>query len=517
MNVYVIQIRTVVILVTLCVTSLAFAQRSYQRAEGDVERLLEDARSAYENFELDQAESDLERAIRLIDRFDMRTPLAADVFVQMGIVVFAKKRDSRRATDYFQRAVEADGEVELDRNSANPSMERLFQTARSRANRSGSSGRGGGRLGSRNGSSDRGGRYDDRRDQRGYESRERRYDDRAGDRRRPSDRDRRGGFDDRSSSRDRADRRGDGRRDARNDRFRSEREQLRHEAPSEAPSDRALELWMNVDPDTNREIYQLFVYFRSAATSSIQKAVMRAAGATEFRVTIPRRYVVGREFVYYFVAESRSGRKVASLGSPRSPFKVRLSGDLLGGASRFASGSSLEGGYGYGDESSGGNDKFAFSLGAGSGAGYVTKLSKPVRNKESRLQTEGFGPAVLHLLLEMDAWVTDSVSLGAFGRIQVVEFASLFGARLQYRLSNKGRNETRLRFGGGYGRVRHLVKIEERNDTTLDGPYCANGGFVHLYKLSDSMKFKSGLDYIQLFGSQPSYHFDVSLGIELSF
>ena len=33
-----------------------------------------DARRAYENFEIEQAESDLQRAIRIIDQFDMRTP-----------------------------------------------------------------------------------------------------------------------------------------------------------------------------------------------------------------------------------------------------------------------------------------------------------------------------------------------------------------------------------------------------------------------------------------------------------
>ena len=126
MSAYLTILRVLIVLSVVCLANLCYAQRSYQRAEGDVERYLEDARNAYENFELDQAESDLDRAIRLIDRFDMRTPLAADVFVQMGIVVYAKKRDSRRATDYFQRAFEADPQVELDRNSANPSMERLF-------------------------------------------------------------------------------------------------------------------------------------------------------------------------------------------------------------------------------------------------------------------------------------------------------------------------------------------------------------------------------------------------------
>jgi hypothetical protein len=272
---------------------------------------------------------------------------------------------------------------------------------------------------------------------------------------------------------------------------------------------------VSVDPDLNREIYQLFVYFRSAATTSVQKAVMRAAGSTEFRVTIPRRYVVGREFVYYFVAEARSGRKVATLRSAQSPFRVRLSGDVLGGASSFASGSSLD----YGDEESAGDagNSFSFAIGTGSGFGFVTKDSRPVRNTTAILETEGFAPAILHLTVEADAWATEKLSLGAFGRIQVVEFATLFGGRLQYKTSESRTGETRLRFGGGYGNIRHLVKIQNRNDTTLDGPFCATGGFVYLRKLSGSMKFKTALDYIQLFGDSPSYHFDLTLGIELGF
>jgi hypothetical protein len=499
-------------------SSSAWGQRSYRRAEGDVERLLEDARSAYENFELEQAESELQRAIALIDRFDMRTAFAADVFVQMGIIVYAKKRDGRRATAFFERAFGADPKVMLDRNSANPTMEKLFETARARARRS---------------SSDR--QSDSRRDNRGTYGDDRERSNRQGVRSGNRDRDGR-----RSSSRGRGGRndRQDNRREEFNDtwdngpnsswgqdnqsrrpdnsRDRGSRrgEKLSHDAMQVAPSDKSIELWVNVDPDVNREIYQLFVHFRSAATTSVQKAVMRAAGATEFRVTIPRRYVIGREFVYYFVAESRSGRKVASLRTAQSPFRVKLSGDVLGGASSFASGSSLD--YSpdrFGDEQA----NFALSLGTGSGVGFVTTNSRPVRNASAVLSEAGFAPAILHLLVEADAWVNEKVSLGVFGRIQVVEYASLFGGRLQYRTSSSGSNETRLRFGGGYGHVRHLVKIETRNDTTLDGPFCASGGFVYLRKLSSSMKFKTAFDYVQLFGESPSYHFDLTLGIELGF
>ena len=133
------------------------------------------------------------------------------------------------------------------------------------------------------------------------------------------------------------------------------------------------------------------------------------------------------------------------------------------------------------------------------------------------LETEGLAPAPFHLNLDMDGWISKTVSLGAFGRIQIVEFATLFGGRLQFRVAQSRNTESRLRIGGGYGNIRHLVKIQTKNDTTLDGPYCVTGGYAYLYKLSSSMKFKTASDYRQLFGTSPSYHLDCSLGLELGF
>ena len=88
----------------------------------------------------------------------------------------------------------------------------------------------------------------------------------------------------------------------------------------------------------------------------------------------------------------------------------------------------------------------------------------PVRKYHRHFETEGFAPAILHLNVEADAWATDKLSLGVFGRIQVVESATLFGGRVQHKTSESRTGETRLRFGGGYGHVRHLVKIQNRND-----------------------------------------------------
>ena len=41
--------------------------------------------------------------------------------------------------------------------------------------------------------------------------------------------------------------------------------------------------------------------------------------------------------------------------------------------------------------------------------------------------------------------------------------------------------------------------------------FFASVGYGYLRRVSESMKFKTGLDYIQLFGTSPSYHFDLTL------
>ena len=96
MSAYLTIPRVLIVLSIVCLANLCYAQRSYQRAEGDVERYLEDARNAYENFELDQAESDLDRAIRLMIGL-MRT-LLVRMCSSMGIVVYAKRNSSGQRT-----------------------------------------------------------------------------------------------------------------------------------------------------------------------------------------------------------------------------------------------------------------------------------------------------------------------------------------------------------------------------------------------------------------------------------
>ena len=160
---------------------------------------------------------------------------------------------------------------------------------------------------------------------------------------------------------------------------------------------------------------------------------------------------------------------------------------------------------------------FGLSLNIGTGAGWVKDFAKPVTQKGARLKEAGFALAPFHTLVSADFWVSPSFSVGGFARIQIIEFAFLGGGRLQYRTSRSGPHEFRVRLGGGVGHVRHLVKLGNRLDTTLEGIGHVSLGVTYRYKFSDVIGFVLSPDYLHMFGESPSYHLDVNFGLEFMF
>ena len=67
------------------------------------------------------------------------------------------------------------------------------------------------------------------------------------------------------------------------------------------------------------------------------------------------------------------------------------------------------------------------------------------------------------------------------------------------------------------GHVRHLVKLGNRLDTTLEGIGHIALGMTYSYKFNDTLGFVLTPDYLHMFGASPSYHLDVSFGLELLF
>jgi hypothetical protein len=178
---------------------------------------------------------------------------------------------------------------------------------------------------------------------------------------------------------------------------------------------------------------------------------------------------------------------------------------------------------GGGDDSGGPSNynTFGFSLSVGTGAGWVTTFATPVERGafDAVVEQPGVSSTPFHSLAELDIWVSSSFAISAFARIQIVEFADLYGGRIKYVFS-RGQSSFRLRLGGGYGWVRHLIQLGEVYDTTLEGPGMVTLGLSWVRKINKSTNFVISPDYLQLFGAAPfgpSYHVDLSMGVEFGF
>lgn len=124
-------LRFVVVVFCSCLVSAAYAQRGGARqAEQDIDRLLDEARQAYDNLELDQADAALEQAVQLGERNDVRGRAMAEVHIQRGIIAHVRDKDKERAIGEFKQALMLDRTVRLDSLVSTPSLEGLFEQAR---------------------------------------------------------------------------------------------------------------------------------------------------------------------------------------------------------------------------------------------------------------------------------------------------------------------------------------------------------------------------------------------------
>lgn len=430
----------------------AWAQRGARDAEVRIERLLRDARDAYDNLELDNAESALDRAIQLGEDARVVSPTLAEVYIQRGILFHVRDKDGDRAVRDFTRALQIDDRARLDPLVSTPSLEELFEEARREARRA-----------------------PPRQPERGYD-----------DRRDPPPR------------QPAPPSVGD--------------QDIYHQPPQKAKAGEALVINADVDDRINRVVYRVHLYFETARSDKMQQLEMAPKGNRTFSAEIPRRYMIGSTLRYYIVAEDRQGRPVGAMGTAQRPILLPIEGDLLGGADELASGSSLGGGGG----GSGGHQYVSLAVSLGTGGGVITDKATP-QNQTDYKVSPGFALAPFHTLAEFDVWATPWLGIGGYGRIQIVEFAWLVGGRLKFKVYDGGSSSIVLRAGGGYGQVRHLVDLGTLLDTTLEGPYHWTVGATWRYRLTDLLSLVVGPDFLHLIGDSPAYHFDLNVGVSLSF
>jgi tetratricopeptide (TPR) repeat protein len=513
---------TLAFLITFGFAVPGYAQRGSYEAEEQIQRALRTAQRAYDNLELERSERSVAEAIRIIERLGTSSRqserLAAQVYIQRGILAFVKSQNRADALRDFRKALDYDSRAKLDEMVETPSLRRLFEDARRREG-DGSNERRERRVAPERGRD----RTGDSGSRDGYSRNDSRNDKRQGDNRRRDDRygDQRGkNSDERTSRRDEPRNTripNDRRRDYRTERPRKRVEKMTHATPRGAKSGQEFSLKVSISEEIYRNVGSVFVYFNTARSDVRQKLKMLPGRGNEYETRIPRHYMVGSQIRYYFQAEDRGDRPLAALGSASQPFLLELQGDTLG-ATRFASGSSLDGsddGDGGGDSS--GRKYFGLTLNAGTGIGWVKLIAKPVTQLGAELKEAGFALAPFHTLVGADFWVSKNFSVGGFARIQIIEFSFLGGGRLQYVTNRSGPHEVRVRFGSGMGYVRHLVELGDRFDTTLEGVGHVSLGMTYRYKLGNTAGFVLSPDYLHMFGASPSYHFDFNLGIELLF
>jgi len=272
---------------------------------------------------------------------------------------------------------------------------------------------------------------------------------------------------------------------------------------------------IEVSKQLNQKIYRVWLYFRSARSEQVQRLEMKPEGASSFSTRISGRFVAGRTLTYYVNIEDRRGKVIERIQSARDPIVVRVIGDALGDLDEIPSGEGLDGGEGWDEPEAQTRRYVSFGLAVGTGGGFISDLATP-QNQPASIRP-GFALTPFHTLLELDFWATEWLGLGAFARLQIVEWAHLEGGRLKFRVVNKRAHQLLLRVGGGLGRVRHLVDLGNALDTTMEGPYCYTLGLRYLYSFSKNISLAVTPDFYHMIGDSPSPQIDLSLGIVAGF
>lgn len=437
-------LRYLVLLISALAAVPAAAQRGGARqAEQEIERLLDEARQAYDNLELDQADAALDQAVQLGERNDVRGRVMAEVHVQRGIIAHVRDKDKERAIGEFKQALLIDRTVQLDSLVSTPSLEGLFEQARRQVG--------------------------------------------------PGGRD--GGGDARATD-------------------------IVHKPVKRTRANDVLTIQAKVTRDLRDQMYKIFLYFRSQKADAVRRIEMKDQGDDTFVARIAARFVRGSSLGYYILVEDRDGNQIAQVHGANDPIQVEIetmaTGDTLTGEEGGDDDSSEEEG---GDEAPSKPLKrriVTLGFSVGTGAGRITDKAEAQNRPGANLQP-GVAVSPFHTLGELDFWVTPKLALGAFGRIQIADFAPAGGARIKFDVFQAGSSHIMLRAGGGYGHISHQVPLDGYRDYTLEGPYFYTLGFNWALDFAKRWSFVVAPDFFHLIGPSPSQHVDINLGVQVSF
>lgn len=101
-----------------------------QTTDAQLRALLKKGQNQYDELQLAKAEQTLSNAVSRIKQKGLSSSVAAEVYVMLGVVRYARTRDKARAREVFKRAVRIDRSVEIDRMYSTPVLSDLMEEAR---------------------------------------------------------------------------------------------------------------------------------------------------------------------------------------------------------------------------------------------------------------------------------------------------------------------------------------------------------------------------------------------------
>lgn len=273
------------------------------------------------------------------------------------------------------------------------------------------------------------------------------------------------------------------------------------------------------------------LFYRTQATRTTRRIAMKSDGETGFAATIPGEHLRGNVLNYYVLIDDPEGTRIAQFKTARAPARVTVE-DLASGATLDSRDSAP-----VADKSEEAEEDDAVSLdseveaegaserdagvsvvlGMGTGFGRVTTQAEPVLRPKTTAVAPGMALSPFHLELGADYSPHERLRLGAFARVQVVDFTHLEGLRAGYRVAGGASSGGWLRGGLGYGHVSHQVPSGSTRDYTLEGSFLYTLGASYEYTLSGRVTLYGGLDFLHLIGDSPSQHFDLGMGARLRF
>ncbi|MAD60039.1 MAG: hypothetical protein CMH49_00815 [Myxococcales bacterium] len=322
--------------------------------------------------------------------------------------------------------------------------------------------------------------------------------------------------------------------------------EVSHTPPAQLPGGRPFSVRVRISPYLRPQVYFVRLFYVSSGTmGKTQKLALRPSGDFDYEGAIRSEYIVGDRLQYFITLFDQSDSPIASYRNHKAPQVVRIVGGQY---------ANLIGDGGFGSRQQVSNKILTTRLSSGFGSGTVQEGAEIQTEGSSKQAKPGFALSGLHLRIEADFWVMNSLSIGLNTRIQFDRdppiAAFLAGGLIQWVFSEDQSNKWSLRLGGGYGEVAHLIPVAQNSDAPLvtggdlpmnTGAAAMNEeapgptytfltkagkvyyqlGFNYAFKISEGFAITFTTDFLHLIALQsppdfPSKHFDFSLGFEFT-